>query len=210
MYRGDFHTFKDAHFSEPNPTEAFNRRWLARKCPPGFIHNKGQHFVDFFITTPDGITQQAAYVKVILGIMPIVMGLLVDSDKVFTKPLYADPVWPFSRRPIYTPEEMASLEYEYREREHIDGCVATIRDLSLEAELHRFRMLTAQAAMMNTRLREIENVWGTVDVARLACVRRLEMADTLGRIDDVKEHTISRVIPEPRGWAEVVRRGLRT
>ena len=211
LYKGEFHTFQSAHATAQDPTKALlGGARSNRTSPPGFIPNKGADFVDFFITTPDGITQQAAYVKVIFGIMPIVMGIVNDSDKVFTKPLYADPVWPFTRRPIYTPEELVTLEHGYVGRADLDRCVETLRDKSLEAEIHRYRMLREETVQLNTRIRELEAVWGTMDAARLGCVRRLEMADTLARIEDVREHTLGAILGGAQSYALAVRRGLRT
>ena len=102
------------------------------------------------------------------------------------------------------------LEDGYVQRECIDGCIAAIRDRSLEGEVHRYRMLTADLVMLNTRIQELEQVWGTMDAARLGCIRRLEMADTLTRIQDVEERTIGGVLGGFRSYAAAVRRGLRT
>ena len=79
------------------------------------------------------------------------------------------------------------LEDGYVQRERIDGCIAAIRDRSLEGEVHCYRMLTVDLMMLNTHIQELEQVWGTVDAARLGCIQRLEMADTLARIHDVEE-----------------------
>ena len=103
-----------------------------------------------------------------------------------------------------------SLEHGYAGRERIDGCLRTLRDRSLEAEVHRFRMLQQETAMLNTRIRELEQVWGTMDAARLGCVRRLEMADTIARMRDVEEHSLERMLGGVSTYAAAVRRGLRT
>ena len=215
MHKGEFHTYQDAN-NVPIPHAPFaTRHSLARACPPGFVPNKGAHYVTFPITTyrhsdAPGVTQQAAYVKVILRIMPIVLGILEDSDKVYSRPLYADPIWHFSERPRYTAEELAALDYSSPKRERVDGCIVTLRDQSLEGEVHRFCMLGEEAIQLNVHMQELEKVWGTVEAAQLACVRRLEMADTLARIEDVEEHTQARALGLDKSFSEVVHRGLRT
>ncbi len=71
------------------------------EVPPGFKPNAGDHFVSFPITGLDGITQQVEYVQTILHPNPIVVGLRNDSNKVFTKLLYAAPVFHYDRKPMY-------------------------------------------------------------------------------------------------------------
>ena len=94
------------------------------------------------------------------------------------------------------------------QRERINGCIVAIRDQALEGEVHRYRMLTADLVMLNVRIQELEQVWGTMDAARLGCIRRLEMADTLARIQDVEERTIGGVLGGFTSYANAVRRGL--
>jgi len=71
------------------------------EVPPGFKPNCGDHFISFPITGPDGDVRQAEYVQVILHPNPIIIGLCDDSDKVYTKPLYAAPIFHYNRKPVY-------------------------------------------------------------------------------------------------------------
>ncbi len=74
------------------------------KVPPGFKQNLGDHFISFPITDAGGEIRQVEYVQVILHPNPIVIGLRNDSDKVYTKPLYAVPVFHYDGKAVYRVE----------------------------------------------------------------------------------------------------------
>jgi len=71
------------------------------EVPLGFKPNFRENFISFPITDPDGSVKQAEYVQVILHPNPIIVGLRDDSDKVYTKPLYAAPIFHFDGKPVY-------------------------------------------------------------------------------------------------------------
>jgi len=67
----------------------------------GFKPNLGDHFISSPIKGPDGEVKQAEYMQVIFHPNPIVIGLRDDSDKVYTKPLYAVPIFHYNGKPVY-------------------------------------------------------------------------------------------------------------
>jgi len=71
------------------------------EVPLGFKPNRGSDFISFPITEPDGNIKQAEYVQTILHPNPIVIGLRNDSNKVYTKPLYAAPIFHYDGKPVY-------------------------------------------------------------------------------------------------------------
>ncbi len=71
------------------------------EVPLGFKPNLGDHFISFPIMGLDSTVQQAEYVQVILHPNPIIIRLRNDSSKIFTKPLYAVPIFHYDRKPIY-------------------------------------------------------------------------------------------------------------
>ncbi len=96
------HILKDSNDLDKTPyvatTEGFplykgSYRTSCNMVPLGFQRNQGDHFISFPIKELDGDIQQAEYVQVILHPNPIIMGLCNDSDKVYTKPLYAVPIF---------------------------------------------------------------------------------------------------------------------
>ncbi len=114
---------------------------------------------------------------------PLVIALHKDSDKVFSKPLYASPVYHFDGKPTYTTGELDYLKMDTQGREFTDRLIDREGDLLLKAEVHRFRMVTAELERMEAVLVENEEAWGQLASAKLGTIRRLEMADALKRIN---------------------------
>src|SRR6266702_572751 len=61
----------------------------AKELPVGFKHNCGTDYIHYPITQPYGETAQAQYMQTILGPNPIIVVLHNDTDKVYSKLLYA-------------------------------------------------------------------------------------------------------------------------
>ncbi len=65
--------------------------------------------------------------------------------------------------------------------------VEQVGDLSLTAEVHRFRILMAKLEHMEQVLIENEDTWGQLAAAKLGAIQRLEMADALACINERNE-----------------------
>ncbi len=152
--------------------------------PIGFHANRGNHYIDYPIRLPgEPTTQQATYTQAIMAPNPLVIALRSDSDKVFSKPLYASPVYAYDGKPTYAAGELDYLKIDTQGRECTDRMIDREGDLSLKAEVHRFRMITRELERMETVLVENEEAWGQLAAAKLGVIRRLEMADANGRIN---------------------------
>ncbi len=114
---------------------------------------------------------------------PLVIALRRDSDKVFSKPLYASPVYAFDGKPTYATRELNYLKADAQGREFTDRLIDREGDLSLKAEVHRFRAIMAKLEWMETVLVENKEAWGQLAAAKLGVIRQLEMADANGRIN---------------------------
>src|SRR6266702_769 len=157
---------------------------LQRQDPIGFNSNRGVHYIDYPIRLPhESTTQQAHYTQAIMAPNPLVIALHKDSDKVFSKPLYASPVYAFDGKPTYLTGELDYLKADAEGREFTDRLINREGDLSLKAEVHRFRMITSELERMETVLVENEEAWGQLAAAKLGVIRRLEMADVNQRIN---------------------------
>jgi len=157
---------------------------LQRQDPIGFNSNRGVHYIDYPIRLPhESTTQQAHYTQAIMAPNPLVIALRKDSDKVFSKPLYASPVYAFDGKPTYATGELDYLKADAQGREFTDRLIDRKGDLSLKAEVHRFRMVTSKLERMETVLVENEEAWGQLAAAKLGVIRRLEMADVNQRIN---------------------------
>jgi len=94
---------------------------LQRQDPIGFNPNRGIHYIDYPIRLPDKpTTQQAHYTQAIMAPNPLVIALRKDSDKVFSKPLYASPVYQFDRKPTYATGELDYLKTDVQGWEFTD------------------------------------------------------------------------------------------
>ncbi len=157
---------------------------LMRQTPIGFKPNRGAHYINYPIQLPgETSSQQAQYTQAIMAPNPLVVVLRKDSDKVFSKPLYASPVYRFEGKPIYKTEELDYLKAGAEGCEMMDRLIKRVGDLSLTAEVHRFRIIAAELDRMEQVLVENEEAWGQLAAAKLGAIRRLEMADTIERIN---------------------------
>jgi len=110
---------------------------LQKQEPIGFNLNRGNHYIDYPIRLPhESTTQQAHYTQAIMAPNPLVVALRQDSDKVFSKPLYASPVYAFDGKPIYATGELNYLKADAQGWELTDRLIDREGDLSLKAEVH--------------------------------------------------------------------------
>ncbi len=154
------------------------------EVPLGFKPNCGNNFISFPITSPEGDTRQAEYVQVILHPNPIVVGLWDNSDKVFTKPLYAAPIFHYDGKPVYHAELLEKLKLGAEGQDQTDRMIHRLNDPSLEAEVHRFRVMAQELEQLEGAIAESEDRWGEMAGAHCRTIRQLEMADALARIQD--------------------------
>ena len=127
------------------------------KVPPGFVPNMGDHFISFPITGPDGNVKQAEYVQTILHPNPIVVGLRNDSNKVFTKPLYATPVFHYDGKPVYRAEQLKKLKMGAEGQDQMDRMIHHLNDPSIMAEVHQFRVMGQELAQLEEAIAESED-----------------------------------------------------
>jgi len=80
--------------------------------------------------------KQVEYVQMIMGPNPLVIGLCNDSDKVFSKLLYATPLYSFSRKLVYTTQDLEVLKMTTEEWGHTDHMIQHLGDPSLTVEVH--------------------------------------------------------------------------
>jgi len=166
------------------------------EVPPGFKPNRGDDYISFPITGPDGITQQAEYVQVILHPNPIVVGLRNDSSKVFTKPLYAAPIFHYDGKPVYRAELLKTLKIGAEGQEQMDQMIRRLNDPLLTAEIHRFHIMAQEIARIEESIAEGEDRWGELAAMHCCTIRRLEMADVLARIQDQDDRLVDDVLRE--------------
>jgi hypothetical protein len=158
------------------------RRVRPDQPPPGFVHNRGDQYVPF-VTTHNKLRRQVDFVQTILTADPLVLGIRTDTDFVFAKPLHATPEYVFGTRPIYIMEDLEVLDEGHEQRAMIDREVAELHDVTVRAEVVRYRSLATDLVYLEGRLMELERQWGEMSSKKLGCIRRLEMANVLARLE---------------------------
>jgi len=177
------------------------------EAPPGFKKNDGDNFIAFPIKGPDGDVKQVEYVQVILHPNPIVVGLQSDSDKVYTKPLYAVPIFHYNGKPVYKAQELEMLKKDAEGEEQTNRMIRRLQDPSLTAEIHHFRMVSQELEHLEEAMVANEDQWGGLAAMQVKTICRLEIADALLRIKEQDDRLIDDAL---RMAAEGSQRGCRT
>jgi hypothetical protein len=196
IYRGGVNPDTDVA-----PYPAARLRYLggnARIPPHGYKHNRGEDFIHYPITTGRGGTAQATYVQVMMTPDPLVIALAEDSDKVYSKPLYAEPQVREAGKPHYLAEDMYAFVGGHANQHRVDRAVNELHDVSLKAELHRYRAYKAEAERMEQRLHALSQALGSVQGEVARSKFRLEMANTWDRITEKQEGWMGGVGPTRR------------
>src|SRR6266702_1092119 len=143
---------------------------IHNEAPPGFKRNDGDNFISFPITAPDGEVWQAEYVQVILHPNPIVVGLCNNSNKVFTGPLYAVPVFRYNGKPVYKAKDLEGLKEKAEGAEKTNHMIQHLHDPSLTAEIHRFHMILNEIERIEEAIAAQEDQWGEVAALQVATI----------------------------------------
>jgi|SRR6266702_3641685 len=168
---------------------------LDNGAPLGFKRNEGINYINFPIQQPrEAQMQQAQYTQAIMAPNPLVMALRDDTDKVYSKPLYAAPIYKYNGKPVYTTAELDYLKADTQGWEFTNRMIERVGDLSLQAEVHCFWVITAELEHMEKVLMENEDAWGQLASAKLGTIQRLEMADTVVRINERNDRFVDDVL----------------
>jgi len=86
---------------------------LWHNSPIGFKCNEGANYIDYPICQGRReVMQQAQYVQAIMTPSPIIVGLCDNMDKVYSKPLYATPIYQYDGKPTYTTADLDVLKMD--------------------------------------------------------------------------------------------------
>ncbi len=90
-----------------------NRSHQSDAAPEGFHHNRGNQFISYPIWAAHSEeVQQAQYVQAIMSPNLLMIGLHNDTNKVYSKLLYASPIYQYNGKLIYTAEELEFLKFK--------------------------------------------------------------------------------------------------
>ncbi len=158
--------------------------------PMGFKRNDGDSFIPFPIKEPNGNTRQVEYIQTILHPNPIVVRLCNNSDKVYSKLLYASPIYHYDGKPVYMVQELEVLKVDAEGKVQTNCMIHCLHDPSLMVEIHRFCMVLQELDQVEEAMVDNEDQWEELAAMKLKTIRRLEMADTMKRIREMDDGLI--------------------
>jgi len=82
--------------------------------------------------------------------------------------------------------------------------ICHLHDPTLMAEVHRFRMVSQELDRVEEAMVDNEDQWGELATMKLKTIRRLEMANTLQRVQELDEGVMDNML---RSMAEGLQRG---
>jgi hypothetical protein len=151
-------------------------------APEGFVLNRGPNAIPFRITTMNGREIEAKYIQLYMTNDPYAQGKMTRDGAVHVGRVYAKADLDCSKKPNYG-EKLRYFREEYTIREEIDDAIARLRDRSLEAEVHRFRATERRIQTCNDEIQRLEDRMFDLTMMRSGCVRRLELANAIERIE---------------------------
>jgi hypothetical protein len=195
-----------AHHSRmyaPGTPQRATRRSLS-PTPDGFVRNRGQNYVPLRIPTTNGRgVVTAKWVKVRMGLNPVVWGCMYKGGVVYQGDVHAAPDHDHGPTPDYTNEQLLRLRSDYHLRHEVDEALVQIGDQSLAGEVARYRTTMDGIQRIQKEIREKEDELYCLANMNRKSVGRLAAAHALARI--AEEEMISNGLMVITPW--VMERG---
>ena len=169
----------------------------AETLPPiGFNFNRGADFVPCVVTNSEGRGVPARYTRIIMGPDPHVIGIVPGDHSQYGGPLHAIPDHGQEERPRYASDDLWCFKYSADERARFDNALNRIHDLSLIAEVARYREASRLFHLYQEEIRKVEERMWEAGQLQDASARRLEGANALYRIEEAAEELDLRAVPQ--------------
>ena len=138
----------------------------------------------FVITNSSGRTVPAHFTRVIMGVDPHVIGMIPGDNSQYGGPLHAALDHDLGERPWYAPDDLWQFKSGADNAARVDVALNFIHDLSLTAEVTRFRETSQLFAQYQEDIRKIEVRMWEAGQMKDSSARRLEGANALYRIEE--------------------------
>ena len=155
--------------------------------PLGFNFNRGANYVPCVVTDSRGRGVPARYTRVIMGPDPHVIGIIPGDNSQYGGPLYAVPDHDQGERPRYAQDDFWCFKYGADDFDQFESALERIGDLSLTAEVARYREASRLFFQYQEEIRKIEERLWQAGQLKDASGRRLEGANALHRIEEALE-----------------------
>ena len=157
----------------------------AETLPPlGFNFNRGAHYVPCIVTDNRGRGVPARYTRVIMGPDPHVIGIIPGDNSQYGGPLYAIPDHDQGECPRYTQDDFWCFKFGADDFDRFESVLEHIGDLSLTAEVTRYREASRLFFQYQEEICKIEVRLWEAGQLKDASGRRLEGANVLHRIEE--------------------------
>jgi hypothetical protein len=172
--------------------------------PDSFVRNHGQNYVPFRIPTTNGRgIATAKWVKVHMGVNPVVWGCMYRGGVVYQGDVHAAPDHNHGLTPDYTNEQLLHLHSNYRLCHEVDEALVQIGDQSLITEVTRYRNTMDSIQRIQKEIRKKEDELYCLANTNHKSVGRLAKVNALMHI--AKEEMISNGLMVITPW--VMERG---
>ena len=115
---------------------------------------------------------------------PYVLAFVKDDPQTYGGPLYAQQDFDAFERPTYQYDDLLLLKDNADNKALVDRALESIHDLSLTAEVHRYRMACVRARELEVERKKLEDRLFEYGRKQGESIRRLEAANVLARLDD--------------------------
>ena len=195
-----------SHHSGPGATTASCKGKRARSpTPDGYVVNRGTAYVPMIILQ-DGRRIPAKYVRVIMSDNPEVFGTMARGEPIFRAEIHAARSHDHGKAAEYSLDELKYLRADYAEARVVDDALSHLGDVSLSAEVRRYRAAVEICEQLENQIRVLEdNHYHNAERCRQSA-RRLGRAHAIKRIQQEHEGN-TRMVAVPN-W--VVERGRST
>ena len=147
--------------------------------PDGYVVNRGTSYVPIIILQ-DGRRTPAKYVRVIMSDNPEAFGTMGRGEPIFRAEIHAARSHDYGKAAEYTPDDLKYLRADYAESRVVDDALSHIADVSLTAEVKRYRAAVEICEQLENQIRALEdNHYHNAE-------RRRQSAQRLGRAQAVR------------------------
>ena len=152
--------------------------------PIGFNYNCGSNYVPCVINDNNGRSVPACFTRIVMGADPHVIGMIPGDRNQYGGPLHATPDHDQGERPRYAPDDLWQFKIGADNAACFDLALDFIHDLSLMAEVSRFRETSSFFTQYQEDIRKLETRMWEAGQMKDASARRLEGANALHRIEE--------------------------
>ena len=152
--------------------------------PTGFNYNRGPNYVPCVINNNSSRNIPARFTRVVMGTDPHVIGMIPGDHSQYSGPLHATPDHDLGERPRYAPDDLWQFKISTDNTGRFDLALDFLHDLSLTAEVTRFRETLSLFTQYQEDIRKLETRMWEAGQMKDASAHRLEGANTLHRIEE--------------------------